>query len=108
MRDLRSVHHTILSAAALLGTVALPVLAQSGTGPVSVGVTAAAFDWSGGHAEQALGAIVQLSPAPWLVLGANPTLLRVSDPSITDAQAGLGDLPAYLGLTHQWNAPLHP
>ncbi|HEX6536940.1 MAG TPA: hypothetical protein VF041_20310 [Gemmatimonadaceae bacterium] len=108
MRDFRSVRHTILSAAALLGAVALPARAQSGPGPVAVGISAAAFDWTGGHAEQALGAIVQLAPTPWLVLGANPTLLRVSDPRAGDAQAGFGDLPAYAGLTHQWNAPWQP
>lgn len=105
MRDLRSFRGTILTAA-LLGAAAAPVAAQSGA--VSFGVTAAAFGWSGGHDEQALGAIVQLSPAPWLVLGANPTLLRVTDPGTADARVGFGDLPAFVGATHQWNAPWSP
>jgi hypothetical protein len=75
---------------------------------VSYGVTAATFSWEGGHDEQALGTIVQLTPKPWLTLGAIPTLLRVSGDQDSNAHTGLTDLPVFAGVVHNFTAPWHP
>ncbi|HEU4586184.1 MAG TPA: hypothetical protein VFR95_10560 [Gemmatimonadaceae bacterium] len=94
-------------AASLLGSVAASrVAAQS---PIaSYGVTAAAFEWRDGHQEQALGAIVQLTPTHWLTLGASPTLLRVTGVDGSESQFGVTDLPVYAGVVHTFAAPWRP
>lgn len=94
-------------AAALLVTLsASSAAAQSSI--ASYGVTAAAFDWQDGHQEQALGAIVQLTPTRWLTLGASPTLLRVTGAGGSESQFGVTDLPVFAGVVHTFAAPWRP
>ena len=106
MLDTRKASITIAVAAALLVTFSPEAGAQSST--VSYGVTAAAFGWEDGHQEQALGAIIQLTPTRWLALGASPTLLRVSRVDGSESRFGITDLPVYAGVFHSFNAPWHP
>jgi hypothetical protein len=92
--------------AALLAGVTPEADAQ--TDRASYGITAAAFGWHDGHEEQALGAVVQFAPAPWLTLGAVPTLLRVAGPADDPARVGLADLPVFIGVVHGFAAPWRP
>ena len=75
--------------------------------PLAAGVTAASFSWKDGRREQAVAAVVQASPTPWLALGATPTFLRAES---TDgaARAGLADLPVFAGVTAPLALPMRP
>jgi hypothetical protein len=106
MLDTRKVCIAIAATAALLVTLSAGAGAQAST--VSYGVTAAAFGWEDGHQEQALGAIIQLTPTRWLALGASPTLLRVSGVDGSESRFGITDLPVYAGVFHSFNAPWRP
>ena len=91
------------AAAALLTVSTSSAVAQSSI--ASYGVTAAAFGWQDGHQEQALGAIIQLTPTRWLALGASPTLLRVTGVNGSESRFGVTDLPVYAGVVHSFAAP---
>ena len=106
MLDTRKACIATAAAAALLVTVSPGAGAQSST--VSYGVTAAAFGFQDGHQEQALGAIIQLTPTRWLSLGASPTLLRVSAVDGSESRFGITDLPVYAGVFHSFDAPWRP
>ena len=106
MLDTRMVSLATVALAALTVAVHNDVAAQSGI--ASYGITGATFDFHGGPQEQALGAIVQLTPAPWLVLGAIPTVLRVAGSQEGTARTGLGDLPVYAGVVHGFALPWRP
>ena len=107
MLDTRKARIATAAAAALLMTIsASGAEAQSST--VSYGVTAAAFGWQDGHQEQALGAIIQLTPTRWLSLGASPTLLRVIGVDGSESRFGITDLPVYAGVFHSFEAPWRP
>lgn len=97
---------SLASAAAAALLAAPDAAAQSSI--ASYGVTAAAFGWQDGHQEQALGAIIQLTPTRWLALGASPTLLRVTSPDGGDGHFGLTDLPVFAGVVHTFAAPWRP
>jgi hypothetical protein len=94
------------AAAALLAVSTSGATAQSSI--ASYGVTAAAFGWQDGHQEQALGAIIQLTPTRWLALGASPTLLRVTGVGGSESRFGITDLPVYAGVVHSFAAPWRP
>ncbi|HEY9515060.1 MAG TPA: hypothetical protein VIQ74_05205 [Gemmatimonadaceae bacterium] len=106
MLNARKLSLAMAAAAALIVAPTPGALAQSGI--ASYGVTAAAFGWQDGHQEQALGAIVQLTPTPWLTLGASPTFLRVTGVDGSDARSGLTDLPVFAGVVHTFTAPWRP
>lgn len=100
-----------LGAAAVVVTFLGSVTTSSAAAQSSIasyGVTAAAFEWRDGHQEQALGAIVQLTPTRWLTLGASPTLLRVTAVDGRESQFGVTDLPVYAGVVHTFAAPWRP
>jgi hypothetical protein len=94
-----------IAAIAALGTAPCAV-AQ--TAQASYGITAGAFGWQDGHQEQALGATIQLAPAPWLTLGANPTLLRVTASDSSTPRTGFTDLPLFAAVTHTFTLPWSP
>ena len=94
------------AAAALMAVSTSGATAQSSI--ASYGVTAAAFGWQDGHQEQALGAIIQLTPTRWLALGASPTLLRVTGVDGSESRFGVTDLPVYAGVVHTFAAPWRP
>ena len=102
------------STAAWLGLVAGLVLAACATtlraqsSGLAVGATAASSTWDDGRREQALATVVQLAPAPWLVLGATPTVLRAQGTDGAAARVGFADLPVFAGITHAIALPLRP
>ena len=106
MLDTRKTCIAIAATAALLATLSPGAGAQSSI--ASYGVTAAAFGWQDGHQEQALGAIIQLTPTRWLALGASPTLLRVTGVDGSESRFGLTDLPVYAGVVHTFAVPWRP
>ncbi len=91
-------------AATVIGGAWTTAHAQSAT----FGASAASFHFDNGTDEQALGGIVQVAPTHWLVLGAVPTLLRVSASPGSDAVRGIADLPLYAGVAHALALPWHP
>ena len=71
------------------------------------GVTAGSLDLGDGAHEQAVSAILQLQPLPWLTLSASPgygrvqtTLDAISGPSRTASRRGPTDIPFGLGIAH--------
>jgi hypothetical protein len=106
MFDTRTLSLATPVLAALLATATPGVIAQSGS--ASYGVTAAAFGFQDGHQEQALGATIQLAPTRWLMLGASPTMLRITGPEGGTTHTGFADLPLFAGITHTFAAPWLP
>ena len=102
----RTLSLTTAAAAALLAAPCSGAIAQSSI--ASYGITAAAFGFEDGHQEQALGAIVQLTPTRWLALGASPTLLRVTSLDGSSSHFGVTDLPVFAGVVHTFAAPWRP
>ena len=87
---------------------ALPLGTVAAQAKVTGGLTSAAFGWEDGRREQALGAVLQVSPAPWLVLGAVPTLLRAQSSPAGDSRTGFADLPVYAALVHAGSGAARP
>lgn len=106
MPELRTLSVTTAATAVLLAASTSAGTAQSSI--VSYGVTAAAFGWEDGHQEQALGAVIQLTPTHWLALGASPTLLRVTSLDGNNGHFGVTDLPVFAGVVHTFTAPWRP
>jgi hypothetical protein len=106
MLNPRTLSLTAAAVTALLAGATPAAVAQSDH--TSYGLTAAAFGWHDGHQEQALGAIVQLAPTPWLTLGAIPTLLRITGADGRPTNSGLTDLPVFAGVVHGFSAPWQP
>ena len=102
------------STAAWLGLIAGLVFAAYATSlraqssGLAVGATAASFTWDDGRREQAVATVVQLAPAPWLVLGATPTVLRAQETDGAAARIGFADLPVFAGITRTIALPLRP
>lgn len=87
---------------------ALPLGTAAAQATVTGGITSAAFGWEDGRREQALGAVLQVAPARWLVLGAVPTLLRAQSSPAEDARTGFADLPVYAALVHAGSGAARP
>jgi hypothetical protein len=84
----------------------------SGATPITVGVAGGALSYQGGREEQALGAVLRWSPAPWFSLDATPTMVRVHEPSaitgVLQTSSGLVDLPLDATISHGFKAPWSP
>lgn len=106
-------HSSTTARAAWLGAIAGLALgaawraAGAQPAPLAAGVTAASFSWQDGRREQALAAVVQGAPTPWLVLGATPTLLRAAGPA-GESRTGFADLPVFAGVTAPLALPMRP
>ncbi|HSJ63348.1 MAG TPA: hypothetical protein VK922_05495 [Gemmatimonadaceae bacterium] len=87
---------------------ALAFAAPHAHAQLSSGITAAAFSWEEGHREQALAAVLQVAPTPWLLLGAVPTVLRVQRAPGAQSQFGLADLPVYAAVFHSGRSLARP
>ena len=115
---------TIVLAALAVGLAAAPAAAQrsSSAAPAApadtserderppraaYGITAGSLDLGDGAHEQAVSAILQLQPLPWLTLSASPgygrvqtTLDAVNGPSGSVSRHGPTDVPFGLGVAH--------
>lgn len=100
------VHLVRALAAGLVAAAPLAAAAQGGA--TSFGLTGSAFSWEDGRREQALGAVFQLQPTPWLVLGATPAMLRAEVPGTGESRVGFADLPVYAGVVHASAEGLRP
>lgn len=84
----------------------------SGATPITVGVAGGALSYQGGREEQAFGAVVRWSPAPWFSVDATPTMVRVHEPSaiagVLQTSSGLVDLPLDATVSHGFHAPWSP
>lgn len=66
---------------------------------IAFGLSTGAFGWSDGQRQEALGAVVQLRPLSWLVVGANPSVVRAAGTGGQPARTGLADLPLFAGAS---------
>ena len=81
--------------------------------PLQVGVAGGALSYEGGREEQALGAVVKWTAAPWLSFSATPTAVHVREPSALAAgtyqgASGIVDMPIDAEVEHSFAAPWSP
>lgn len=81
--------------------------------PLQVGVAGGALSYEGGREEQALGAVVKWTAAPWLSFSATPTAVHVREPSALAAggyqgASGVVDMPIDATVERSFAAPWSP
>ena len=87
------------SLALLAAGFAVPLSGQSA---VSAGITTGTARFNSARSEQAVTAIVQVRPRPWLSLSAIPSFVHVTDSVAGQSvsHSGLGDLPLVIAAEH--------
>lgn len=93
---------------AIVLAITLPFAEVAAQANVTGGVMSGAFHWDDGRREEALGAVLQIAPTRWLLLGAVPTLLRARSSPSAEARLGFADLPVYAALVHVGGGALRP
>src|SRR5256884_5812320 len=97
----------LVRCAALLVAVASPVAAQP---PLGVDTRAGVVRLTDHRSEEALSAVLEYQPTPWLPLYAIPAVLHLSD-NVNGrpvSSSGLGDLPLVVAASYAFPTPGSP